>query len=201
MFFWKILFGKLPDVDNVAVEDEFFWSDAFEVANKFRGVTAVGSKVYVRNDERFNFSSLVVSHGSDSQFSIRNSKFRIHNSLFLVPCSLFLLPCSFFLFPCSLFLVPFSLFLVPCSFFLVPFSLFLVPSSFFLVPCSLFLFPCSLFLVPCSLFLVPCSLFFFRFSWCKGGCFIEVASLIEFEQSVRIQRFRGLVFNSSSYWL
>jgi hypothetical protein len=82
VFFWEIFFRKLPDVDDVAVEDEFFWSDTFEVANKFGGVTAVSSKVYVRNDERFNFSSLVVSHGSDSQFSILNSEFGIRNSEF-----------------------------------------------------------------------------------------------------------------------
>ena len=113
VFFGKILFGELPDINDIAVENEFFWSNTFEVANKFRGMTAVGSKMHVRNDERFNFSSLVVSHGCDSQFSILNSEF----------------------------------------------------------------------------------------SRCKGGCFIEDASLIEFEQSVRVQRFRGLVFNSSSYWL
>lgn len=68
VFFGEILFRELPDINDIAVENEFFWSDTFEVANKFRGVTAVGSKMHVRNDERFNFSSLVVSHGWRLEF-------------------------------------------------------------------------------------------------------------------------------------
>ena len=48
--FRPIAFAELPDVNDIAVEEDLFRLDAFEVAQEFGGMAAVSAKVDVRKD-------------------------------------------------------------------------------------------------------------------------------------------------------
>jgi len=51
-----IAFAELPDVNDVAIEDESFGLNRFEVTQQFFGMTAVRAKVHIGNDHQFYFA-------------------------------------------------------------------------------------------------------------------------------------------------
>ena len=48
MRFGPIPLGKLPHVDNVAIEDYFFWVDRFKIPKQVFRMAAIGTKVDIR---------------------------------------------------------------------------------------------------------------------------------------------------------
>ena len=46
-----VTFAELPHVDDVAVEDDRFCLDGFEIAKEFFRVTAVGAEVNIREND------------------------------------------------------------------------------------------------------------------------------------------------------
>jgi len=60
--FRPVAFAELPYIDNVAVKDDCFGVDAFEVLKKFFCMAAVGAEMYIREDEYVDFSFFVF-HG------------------------------------------------------------------------------------------------------------------------------------------
>jgi hypothetical protein len=56
VFFGEIILSELPDVNEVAVEDEDGRPDALEVVEELRSVAAKGAEMYIGNDGNVYFS-------------------------------------------------------------------------------------------------------------------------------------------------
>lgn len=52
----EVFFSELPDVDDIAVEDEQFGFDGFQIVQQFFGMTAIGAEVDVGENDEFYFA-------------------------------------------------------------------------------------------------------------------------------------------------
>ena len=54
--FWEVTLAKLPDVDDISVQDERFGFDASQVLQQLLCMTSEGSEMHIRNDDQVNFA-------------------------------------------------------------------------------------------------------------------------------------------------
>ncbi len=53
-----VSFAELPDIDDVAVENDRFWVDAAEIMQKLFGMAAVSAEMDIRKNQHVDLSSL-----------------------------------------------------------------------------------------------------------------------------------------------
>jgi hypothetical protein len=74
-----VRFAELPDIDDIAVEDNNFRSDTFEVLQQFSGVAAIGTQVYIRDNQYINFALChlpAIKHTALSQAAACSNKYK-----------------------------------------------------------------------------------------------------------------------------
>ena len=70
-----IPFAKLPDVDDIAIEDKAFGFYGFKVAQQLFGMTTIGAQVHVGNHYQFYFAfSFLAQREKVSLYKDRKSK-------------------------------------------------------------------------------------------------------------------------------
>ena len=70
-----IALTKLPDIDDVAIEDEALRFNRLKVAQQFFGMTAVGAEMHIGNDHQFYFAfSFLAQREKVSLYKDRKSK-------------------------------------------------------------------------------------------------------------------------------
>src|SRR5690606_37520616 len=56
MCLWKVTFPKLPNIDDITIENNFFGLNGIQIIQKFFGVAAISSQMDIRYYNKFNLS-------------------------------------------------------------------------------------------------------------------------------------------------